>query len=191
MTPVVVFCRSLNRLPTNAEVLPLFVASPLVKQPLFLVPESQLLLKLAKRDDQAFQWLYDQYAHVLYGVVLTIVEQPNLAANIVEDVFVAAWADFDAYVPRHSSLLTWLLNRARQAAHYSIEPRIGVSSAKNSQDSTEVDNLMAHENRILLYNMYFNGHTADQIAESAQLPPQGLRKLLRTTLQELKQVFSR
>jgi Sigma-70 region 2 len=162
-----------------------------VKQPLFLVPESQLLPKLAKRDEQAFQWLYDQYAHVLYGVILTIVGQPDRAASVVEDVFVDAWADFDAFLPRQGSLLTWLLNRARHAAHCSIEPQRDTSSAENSQDYTEVDNLMAHEHRILLYNMYFCGHTADQIAESAQLPPQGLRKLMQTTLQELKQVFSR
>lgn len=162
-----------------------------MKQPLFLVPESQLLPKLAKRDEQAFQWLYDQYAHVLYGVVLTVVVRPNLAADVVEDVFVAAWTDFDAFVPRHGSLLTWLLNRARRAAYYSIETQTGTNTLKNSQDYTEVDNLMASEHRILLYDMYFRGHTADQVAQSAQLPPQGLRKLLQTTLQELKHVFSR
>ncbi|MBO0936249.1 hypothetical protein J2I47_06790 [Fibrella sp. HMF5335] len=162
-----------------------------MKQPLFLVPESQLLPKLAKRDEQAFQWLYDQYAHVLYGVVLTIVEKPSVAAKVVEDVFVAAWADFDTFAPRQSSLLTWLLNRARRAAHGCVDPQTSGSQVKFSQDSTEVDNLMADEHRILLNKMYFCGQTADQLAESAQLPPQGLRRLMQTTLQELKQVFSR
>lgn len=181
----------LNRLPLNVNVPPLFLALPPVKEPLFLVPESQLLPKLAKRDEQAFQWLYDQYAHVLYGVVLAIVEQPNRAAKVVEDVFVEAWADFDTFSPQQGSLLTWLLNRARKAAHCSIEPRSTVDVEKNSQDSTEVDNLMANEHRILLYNMYFCGHTAEQVAKSVQVSPQGLRQLLQATLQELKQVFSR
>lgn len=161
-----------------------------VKPPLFLVPESQLLPKLARRDDQAFQWLYEQYAHVLYGVVFAIVGQPNLAANVVEDVFVEAWADFDTFMPGRGSLLTWLLNRARQAAHRNVDPRIDTDQPNNSQDSTEVDNLMTPEHRTLLYDVYFRGHTLDQVAESAQLPPQSLRKLLQATIQELKRVFS-
>ena len=162
-----------------------------MKQPLFLVPESQLLQKLAKRDEQAFQWLYDQYAHVIYGVVLVIVERPNTAAQVVEDVFVAAWADFDTYIPRQGSFLTWLLNRARRAAHSHLVEQDEQAFTKNSPDSTEVDNLMTDEHRILLHNLYFCGQTTDQVAQSVQLPPQGLRKLLQTALQELKHVFSR
>ena len=162
-----------------------------MKQPLFLVPESQLLPKLARRDEQAFLWLYDQYAHVLYGVVLTIVEQPNMAAQIVEDVFVEAWADFDSYSPRRSSLMTWLLTRARTAAYAVLTPQTKSSVAKNSQDSTDVDNLLATEHRTLLYTMYFRGQTAEQVAQSVQVPMEGLRKLVQATLQELKHVFSR
>ncbi|MBO0929775.1 sigma factor [Fibrella aquatilis] len=180
-----------QKIATYCAVVPLFVTTHSVKQPLFLVPESQLLQKLAKRDEQAFQWLYDQYAYVLYGVVLVIVEKPNTAAQVVEDVFVAAWADFDTYVPRQGSFLTWLLNRARLAAHASINQQEADQLPGNSKDSTEVDNLMADEHRILLHKLYFCGQTADQLAASIQLPPQKLRRLLQATLQELKHVFSR
>ena len=155
----------------------------------YLVPEEILLRKLTKRDETAFQWLYDQYAHVLYGVVLTSVSQPALASQIVEEVFVKAWADFDQYNPRRVRLLTWLLNRARAETAGCERPAKPHPSTEVISHE-EVGNLIGEEQRILLNSVYFGGQTIAQPVGTDEQTDHTLRHRLRAALQELKSVFS-
>ena len=159
----------------------------------FLVSEEILLRKLTKRDEQAFYWLYDQYAHVLYGVVLASVGQPNLASQLVEDIFVKAWADFDQYNPHNVRLLTWLLNRTR-AEMTLIAPVAATGSASALRSSGGVGNLIGEEQRNLLDSVYFGRLTPAELANGNAHPATGdeptLRHRLRVALQELKTAFT-
>jgi DNA-directed RNA polymerase specialized sigma24 family protein len=154
-----------------------------VKLDSYLVPEDVLLRRLSKRDEQAFQWLYDQYAHVLYGVVLTSVRLPQVAQQVVEDVFVKAWNEFDQFNPRKTHLLTWLLAYARREALRVMPQHLPTDPPP--PDSGLPNNLISEEHRILLDAVYFRG----QGASSQPIEP-GLRSQLRAVLQELKRVFT-
>ena len=81
-----------------------------------LVSESVLIEKLTRRDQQAFQWLYDQYSPALYGVVLRIVRDEDQAADLLQDIFVKIWKNLDAYDASKGRLFTWMLNVARNTA---------------------------------------------------------------------------
>lgn len=155
----------------------------------YLVSEDILLRKLNRRDEVAFQWLYDQYAHVLYGFILTSVGQPRLASRIVEDVFVHAWADFDQYNPRKTTLLTWLLSRARAEVATALAQTTLLPS-QSSIDYEIVENPIDPENRILLDAVYFRGQTVSQLALVSQQPEPTVQRRLRDILQELKSLFS-
>lgn len=155
----------------------------------YLVPEEILLRKLNRRDELAFQWLYDQYAHVLYGVVLSSVTQPALASRVVEEIFVKAWADFDQYHPHKTTLLTWLLNRARAEVAATLA-KMGPAAPKSIIDNKPVDNPISEEQRILLDAVYFQGQSVRQLADVSQQPERSLQHRLRDVLQELKSVFS-
>ncbi|WP_375445523.1 RNA polymerase sigma factor [uncultured Fibrella sp.] len=160
-----------------------------MKSPSYLVPEEILLRKLTRRDELAFQWLYDQYAHVLYGVVLSSVSQPAVASRIVEEIFVKAWADFDQYNPRKTRLLTWLLNRARAEVAASLA-KMTPTSPKSIADNKIVDNPIAEEQRTLLDAVYFRGQSVRQLADISQQPEPTLQHRLRDVLQELKSLFT-
>ena len=160
-----------------------------MKSQSYLVPEEVLLRKLNRRDELAFQWLYDQYAHVLYGVVLSSLTNPALASRVVEEVFVKAWADFDQYNPRKTRLLTWLLNRARAEVVATIA-KTGPTSFKSITDNKIVDNPIAQEQRTLLDAVYFRGQSVRQLADVNQQPERTVQHRLRDVLQELKSVFS-
>lgn len=155
----------------------------------FLVSEELLLRKLNRRDELAFQWLYDQYAHVLYGVILTSVRQPVMANRVLEEVFVKAWSDFDQYNPRKTRLFTWLLSRARSEIAATLAKTIPYSG-KTTIDYEVVDNPIEQEQRILLDAVYFRGQSVTQLAEVSQQPERTLQQRLRTVLQELKSLFS-
>lgn len=155
----------------------------------FLVPEEVLLRKLDRRDEMAFQWLYDQYAHVLYGVILTSVGQPELASRILEDVFVKAWSDFDQFNPRKTRLLTWLLSRARAEVTATLA-RVAPVTSKSTLEYKVVDNPITEEQRTLLDAVYFRGQSVSQLAQSGQQSERTVRHRLRDVLQELKFLFS-
>jgi DNA-directed RNA polymerase specialized sigma24 family protein len=155
-----------------------------VKLDSYLVPEDLLLRRLSKRDEQAFQWLYDQYAHVLYGVVLTSVRLPEVAQQVVENVFVKAWNEFDQFNPQKTHLLTWLLTYARQEALRAMPKTLPTDLPPIDYDVP--DNLISKEHRILLDAVYFRG----QGSVATQSVEPGLRGQLRTILQELKLVFT-
>jgi DNA-directed RNA polymerase specialized sigma24 family protein len=155
-----------------------------VKLDSYLVPEDLLLQRLANRDEQAFEWLYDQYAHVLYGVVLTSLGQPAVAQQVVEEVFVNAWHDLDQFNPKKTHLLSWLLTRARQEA-LRVMPQSRPADLHVNK-AGEVDNLISPEHRTLLDAVYFRG----QGLNTPQPIEPTLRRQLRLILQELKLVFS-
>lgn len=158
-----------------------------MKPQAYLVPEDQLLRRLNKRDEQAFQWLYDQYAHVLYGVVLTSVRLPDVAKQVVEEVFVKAWSEFDQYNPRTTRLLTWLLTRARQEALRAMPNSL--PDQLPQIDYEDLGNLISEEHRTLLDAVYFRGQTTESVAETNGTE-RTLRGRLRVVLQELKLVFT-
>lgn len=160
-----------------------------VKPQPFLVPEELLLRKLNRRDEVAFQWLYDQYAHVLYGVILTGLGQAALASRVLEEVFVSAWADFDQFNPRKTRLLTWLLTRARAEVAATLA-KTTLLPVKSTIDYEVIDNPITPEQRTLLDAIYFRGQTVTQLAKTSQQSERTVQHRLRTALQELKFLFS-
>lgn len=160
-----------------------------VKNQPFLVPENVLLRKLNRRDEVASQWLYDQYAHVLYGVILTSLGQSALAGQVLEMVFVNAWADFDQFDPRKTRLLTWLLSRTR-AEVAAASAKMESSATVDKIDYEVIDNPIPQEQRILINAVYFRGESVSELAEFSKQPEQTVQHRLVTVLQELKILFS-
>lgn len=155
----------------------------------FLVPEDVLLRKLKKRDEVAFQWLYDQYAHVLYGVILTSLGQSVLADQVLQTVFVSAWADFDQFNPGKTRLLTWLLSRARAEVAATLA-QAGSATPNARIDYEVIDNPVPQEQRTLLNAVYFQGQSVSQLAEFSQQPEHTIQHRLHTLVHELKSLFS-
>lgn len=77
--------------------------------------ESVLISVLCKKDERAFCFLYDKYAPVLYGAILAIVKNEEVANSILQDVFCNVWQTIDLF-DQKCKLLTWLLRIANRQA---------------------------------------------------------------------------
>lgn len=53
--------------------------------------EKQLVARLQKGDEEAFQEIFNAYFKMLYSYALNLLERPFLAEDIVEDVFFKIW----------------------------------------------------------------------------------------------------
>lgn len=176
-----------------------------------LVPENVLIEKLKKRDQQAFQWLYDQYSPALYGVVLRIVRDDEQSADLLQDIFVKIWKNLDGYDSSKGRLFTWMLNVARNTAIDSLRARktqpFGairtdeenvhiVDREHNTEQPNpehiglkEVVDQLRPERKQLIDLVYFGGYTHEEAAEKLNLPLGTVKTRVRAALQELKQLF--
>lgn len=182
-----------------------------------LSDESVLVDQLLKRDDKAFQWLYENYSAALYGVLLKIVREEEQAQDLLQDVFVKIWNNLSSYDTQKGRLFTWMLNIARNTAIDSIRSGKAMSRPASAQTISTDDEgtytvdrqySVAPENtdfiglkdvvdklrpdrKQLIDLVYFNGYTHEEAAEELSLPLGTVKTRIRSALQELKQLFNR
>ncbi len=73
--------------------------------------ESSLVDRCRRRDMEAFGKLVDAYQNRVFGFVRRMINNPEEAADVTQDVFVRAFQSFDRFDGR-SSLRTWLFRIA-------------------------------------------------------------------------------
>ena len=61
----------------------------------------------------AFGAAYDQYAPVLYGLLLRVLRDPGDAQEILQETFLSAWNDARKFDSTRGSELAWLISMAR------------------------------------------------------------------------------
>jgi len=77
---------------------------------------SETRILFQEGDKKAFGQMYEQFAPLLFGVILRIVEERKDAEKVLTTVFIKIWNNRKLYCPEKGSLTVWLLNFAREAA---------------------------------------------------------------------------
>lgn len=72
-----------------------------------------LLARIAVKNEPALKMLYDAIGGHLYAVALRIVRRPQLADEVVQDVFVNVWNKASDYSPGRALPMTWLISLTR------------------------------------------------------------------------------
>ena len=111
--------------------------------------------RLAARESQALEFLYDRYARPVYSLVLRIAQQPAAAEEIVQDVFLQLWRTAAQFQASRGTLQPWLFTMARNRAldflrlksekqrvheeSFEFEPPPSVSQPPAPQPELEID----------------------------------------------------
>jgi len=53
---------------------------------------ANLIALLVKDDEQAFHWLFDKYRNKVYRIAMLYVKSPEIAEDIVQDIFIKLWS---------------------------------------------------------------------------------------------------
>jgi len=72
--------------------------------------EEELVSRLLQKDQQAFSYLYDNYAGALNAVIYRIVEEKELAEDILQEAIIKIWNNFTSYNKSKGRLFTWMVN---------------------------------------------------------------------------------
>ncbi|MBI3716355.1 MAG: sigma-70 family RNA polymerase sigma factor [Betaproteobacteria bacterium] len=89
------------------------------KAPLPVEDDSRLagwVEAIADADQAALACLYDATVGRVYGVALRIVRRPELAEEVVSDVYLQAWREAGRYDASRGKVLAWLMIIARSRA---------------------------------------------------------------------------
>lgn len=92
--------------------------------------EISLVDLLKRKDEQAFCFVYNQYAPALYGCILRLVRDSGTAGNILQESFVRIFRTIELYPQQKNRLFTWMLQIALQQCR-EVVPGLTNAAIKN------------------------------------------------------------
>lgn len=172
--------------------------------------EEELVLQLQNRSQQAFSYLYDNYAGALNGIITRLISDPVLAEDVLQEAFLKIWNNFQSYDASKGRLFTWMVNITRNLAidtlrskGYRKQQQISAdeNSVSNYSDGTSKEkfdaigiskNLAAlkPEQRSIIDMAYFGGYTQEEISKETGVPLGTVKTRMRTAILELRKLVT-
>ncbi|QKJ32378.1 RNA polymerase sigma factor [Mucilaginibacter mali] len=173
--------------------------------------EEELVRGLQNREKVAVESLYDNYSASLYGVISRIVNETELAEDILQETFVKIWQSFSSYSPDKGRLFTWMVNIARNLAIDKVRSKDFRNQNKNQELENTVNLIDEQNNTVykpellgikdlvttlrpeqksILDLVYFKGYTHVEAADELGIPLGTVKTRLRMAIQELRKHFN-
>ena len=172
--------------------------------------ESELVSSLKKKENEAYRYLYINYRGSLFNIINQIIPDIETSNDVLQEVFITVWNNFDKYDPGKGRLYTWLLNLTRNTAINKIRSKNYKGFLKNVDLSIYVNDIEQKENSFLNINQiglrtevhklkdefksvldlaYFHGCTQEEISKALNIPLGTVKTRIRNALIELRKHF--
>lgn len=173
--------------------------------------EPELIALLKRGEESAYGYLYDHYAATLYGVILQVVPQQEVAEDVLQEVFVKIYRNIDQYEASKGRLYTWMLHIARNTAIDTIRSKefkksrkirelkesVNANAAKKSVtpyvDHLGLDKVLSalnEDQQKIIDLAYFKGYTQEEISKELQLPLGTVKTRVRNALIQLRKLLN-
>ena len=171
--------------------------------------QEKLIERLQSQDKTVVSDLYDLYSDTLYGIILRIIPQEDLAQDVLQDAFIKIWKNGSSYDSKKGTLFTWMLNICRntaidktRSAAYKRQGKIHEISQtvyNNRQLSYEEKpehigiaeevKKLEEKYREIIELIYFQGFTQKEVTEHLNIPLGTVKSRVRIGLRELRKLF--
>ena len=172
--------------------------------------EEELVDLLKDKDQSAFSYLYDNYSGALYGVIYKMVEDRELAEDILQEAFLKIWKNFFNYDNLKGRLFTWMLNITRNLTIDTIRSKGYREQGKIQNAANAVDNITSNANanetfdalgirnhltqlkdnqKQIIDLAYFEGFTQDEISKQLGIPLGTVKTRMRAAIMELRKIL--
>jgi RNA polymerase sigma-70 factor (ECF subfamily) len=175
--------------------------------------DADLIGRAAEGDARALEVLYDRYSRVVFSFGLRIVGDPQLAEELLQEVFFRAWQQGGSFRSSKGSFITWLLSithnmaidevrkrRRRPQKADSEDPEAALAAVPDSGPDVEdevwlgalrdtIEGAMASlppAQRQAIEMAYFRGLTQREIAEQLGEPLGTIKTRMRLGMQKLR-----
>lgn len=167
-----------------------------------------LVIELQKGNEAAFSTLYDKFSPALYGIILKIVRDDEVAQDILQDCFVTIWKKANSYSEDKSSFFTWMLNicrnksidvirkRNREADHLRVmkeTDHLSTSEASMNIHAIGLKDIISElpeQHQIIIEYLYFKGYTQQEVSDELNIPLGTVKTRARYALNELRNNFT-
>lgn len=171
---------------------------------------TELLSRIARGDETAFERFYDQFAHGLYSLVYKILNDEKETEDVIQEGFAQIWKKAGTYDGNRSSAFTWAVMIMRNKAIDHIRSRQRQSrlveeaalESSHDEDAREDDSVALNEKRKIVRAAlgkipadqrqaidlaFFSGLTQMQIAEKLGEPLGTVKARIRRGLLKLRE----
>lgn len=173
--------------------------------------EDDLVRALKGQETIAIQALYDMYSAALLGVISRIIQQSEVAEDLLQETFIKIWNSADSYDSSKGRLFTWMINVARNLAIDKLRSKDFRNATKNQDIENNVDFIdsqkkvtfnadtlglrdmvtaLKPEFNDVLDMVYFKGYTHVEAAEELNLPLGTVKTRIRMAIMELRKHFN-
>jgi RNA polymerase sigma-70 factor, ECF subfamily len=178
-----------------------------VKTPGDQPDDAGLMRRIESGSIEAFEHLYDRYAHQAYRMALSVCREPGRAEEAVQDAFIAVWRNRTPYRPERGTVAAWLLSSVRYRAIDAARRHGKHLKRRADESSIDADLLVtdpdevsdvdaAHLHTLLnqlpdaqreVITLAFYGQlTHTEIADHLQLPAGTIKGRMRLGLEKLR-----
>ncbi|MDQ5824687.1 MAG: sigma-70 family RNA polymerase sigma factor [Chloroflexota bacterium] len=178
--------------------------------------DDQLVSRIAGGDAAALEALYDRYVRQCFGLALRMVNEPGLAEEVVQEVFLKLWSRPDSYSSQKGAFVSWLLSLVHHRCVDELRKRSRTEVALDNEQPLSVINTkpdpqpdpseqvwvmeqqrvvrqalvqLPENQRQVLELAYFGGLSQSQIAERLSQPLGTVKTRMRMGLQNLRQLL--
>lgn len=176
-----------------------------------ILSEEELVAGLLSSNREVFSRLYDQYANALFGVIQRVVNDSELAADVLQESFVKIWERRQSYDASKGRLFTWMLNVARNSAidatrskHVKLSTKIqnldsnvgnvnraySVNTQTDTIDMWNMVGRLPEEQKLVIEMQYFQGFTQEETSQNLGVPLGTVKTRTRTGLRTLREIFN-
>lgn len=189
----------------------LYISRPLATTKKISLSEEELVSKLKLQDTVAIQALYDMYSGALLGVISRVIQQTEVAEDLLQETFIKIWNSAGSYDSSKGRLFTWMMNIARNLSIDKIRSRDFKNSTKNQDIENNVDFIdtqkeitfnadllglkdmvtsLKPEYNHVLEMVYYKGYTHVEAAAELNLPLGTVKTRIRMAIIELRKHFN-
>jgi len=176
--------------------------------------EEELIHLLKNRDQVAFSYLYDNYSGALFGIIYKMLEDRQLAEDVLQEAFIKIWNNFPSYDRLKGRLFTWMLNITRNLTIDTVRSKGYRKQAKIQNSGNAVDNpadnissnthtiesfdalgirkhltLLKDDQKQIIDLAYFGGLTQEEISKQLAIPLGTVKTRMRTAIIELRKIL--
>jgi len=175
------------------------------------LPEDELVQAIRKKKTIGAEALYDMYSASLFGVIVRIVQDQQLAEDLLQEAFIKIWNSFDSYDETKGRLFTWMVNLSKNLSVDKLRSKDFRNNSKNQDIENSVISIDEQRNttinpdllgvkemvenlkpeaRVVLDLIYFKGYTHVEASEELGIPLGTVKTRVRLAIISLRKLFN-
>jgi RNA polymerase sigma-70 factor (ECF subfamily) len=170
-----------------------------------------LIIQVQQGDSRAFEKIYDAYSPALFGICKKVLNDTELAEDVLQDAFIKIWQKVKTYDASKGTFFTWMLNIARNTAidkyrqlikNTSIsiqnsEDFVSINKADSQGNTISINHIglkemlstLPEEQQLMIEYLYYKGYTQQEVSEELDIPLGTVKTRSRSALKALSELF--